>query len=70
MEKQKQQQMQKADGNKYEDCFSCKIVGAGAFGGLGIYALREASKLQKIAGKQNSAVAVGVAGVSIYRLTM
>ncbi|KAJ1660914.1 hypothetical protein IWQ61_000218 [Dispira simplex] len=27
------------------DCLSCKIVGAGAFGGMGAFALNEARKL-------------------------
>ncbi|KAI8393621.1 uncharacterized protein BYT42DRAFT_609401 [Radiomyces spectabilis] len=60
---------------KYEDCLPCKITGALAFGGLGGYALREANKLNKVAGKSNQAVGLGVAGVvfisaGLYRLML
>lgn len=54
---------QEENTKEYQDCTSCKIVGASAFGGLGAYALREATKLQKKPGRQNAAVGVGVAGV-------
>ncbi|CDS05526.1 hypothetical protein LRAMOSA08054 [Lichtheimia ramosa] len=71
MKTQDQQEIKK----EYQDCMSCKIIGATAFGGLGAYALREATKLQKKPGRQNAAVGVGVAGVvflsaGIYRLLM
>ncbi|KAI8889627.1 hypothetical protein K501DRAFT_170393, partial [Backusella circina FSU 941] len=57
----------------YEDCLPCKITGAVGFGGLGGYALREANQLNKLPGKQRTAVGLGVAGVvfisaGFYRL--
>ncbi|KAI8149554.1 hypothetical protein BJV82DRAFT_708412 [Fennellomyces sp. T-0311] len=68
-----QQQLQKEQ--EYQDCLPCKLTGAGAFTGLGAYALREASKLQKVPGKQSTVVGLGVAGVvfvsaGIYRLIL
>ncbi|KAI9261275.1 hypothetical protein EDC94DRAFT_659796 [Helicostylum pulchrum] len=59
----------------YEDCLTCKLTGALAFGGLGAYALREASVVNKLPGRSKTAVGLGVAGVAfisagLYRLTM
>lgn len=57
-------EIQKAEKKEeYKDCLPCKLTGAAAFGGLGAYALREASKLHKMPGKQGTAVGLGVAGV-------
>lgn len=47
----------------YEDCLPCRLTGGLAFGGLGGYALHQASVLNKIPGKQRTAVGLGVAGV-------
>lgn len=47
----------------YKDCLACKLTGAGAFSGLGGYALYEANKLNRVPGKQKTAVGLGVAGV-------
>lgn len=59
----------------YEDCLPCKITGALGFGGLGAYALREATVVNKLPGRANTAVGLGVAGVvfisaGLYRLAM
>ncbi|KAL1935440.1 hypothetical protein VTP01DRAFT_4580 [Rhizomucor pusillus] len=60
---------------EYQDCLACKLTGAGAFSGLGGYALYEANKLNKVPGKLRTAVGLGVAGVlfvsaGIYRLLL
>ncbi|ORY96134.1 hypothetical protein BCR43DRAFT_524285 [Syncephalastrum racemosum] len=60
---------------EYEDCLPCRLTGAAAFSGLGIYAFREAFKLNKVASKQGTAVGLGVFGVvflsaGLYRLAM
>ncbi|GAA5812427.1 hypothetical protein MFLAVUS_005882 [Mucor flavus] len=47
----------------YEDCLTCKLTGALAFGGLGAYALREATVVNKLPGRSKTAVGLGVAGV-------
>ncbi|CAO3656643.1 unnamed protein product [Mucor hiemalis] len=53
----------------YEDCLPCKITGALGFGGLGAYALREATVVNKLPGRAKTAVGLGVAGVgNIYKI--
>lgn len=53
----------------YEDCLPCKITGALGFGGLGAYALREATVVNKLPGRAKTAVGLGVAGVgNIYEI--
>lgn len=45
------------------DCLPCKLTGALAFGGLGGYALREATIVNKLPGRVKTAVGLGVTGV-------
>jgi len=57
----------------YKDCLPCKLTGAAAFSGIGVYALNEARKLQRVPSRQGTAVGMGVTGVlflsaGIYRL--
>ncbi|KAI8645579.1 hypothetical protein BD408DRAFT_411680 [Parasitella parasitica] len=59
----------------YQDCLPCKITGALGFGGLGAYALREASVVNKVPGRAKTAVGLGVAGAAfisagVYRLAI
>ncbi|KAG2209590.1 hypothetical protein INT46_007585, partial [Mucor plumbeus] len=59
----------------YQDCLPCKITGALGFGGLGAYALREATVVNKLPGRAKTAVGLGVTGVvfisaGLYRLVM
>ncbi|KAI7888961.1 uncharacterized protein EV154DRAFT_565861 [Mucor mucedo] len=60
---------------EYVDCLPCKLTGAAAFGGLGGYALREATVVNKLPGRAKTAIGLGVTGVAfisagLYRLTM
>ncbi|CAO3678418.1 unnamed protein product [Rhizopus stolonifer] len=50
-------------GNIYEDCFTCRFIGAAAFGGLGGYALHQANELKNVPGKAKTVIGLGVAGV-------
>jgi hypothetical protein len=52
----------------YKDCLPCKLTGAAAFSGIGIYALNEAKKLQKMPSRQGAAVGIGVTGVGEHTL--
>ena len=61
-----QQQQPSQNKQEYQDCLPCKLTGAGAFGGLGVYALLEAQKVHKLPGKQSTAVGLGVAGIGKY----
>ncbi|KAI9255692.1 hypothetical protein BDA99DRAFT_562205 [Phascolomyces articulosus] len=70
-----EQQQQPSQNQEYQDCLPCKLTGAGAFGGLGAYALLEAQKIHKLPGKQGTALGLGVAGVvfvsaGLYRLAL
>ncbi|KAI7859769.1 hypothetical protein BDC45DRAFT_563814 [Circinella umbellata] len=70
-----QQQESSKNQQEYQDCLPCKLTGAGAFGGLGAYALLEAQKIHKLPGKQSTAVGLGVVGVvfvsaGLYRLVI
>lgn len=47
----------------FQDCLPCKITGALGFGGLGGYALREATVVNKLPGRAKTAVGLGVTGV-------
>ncbi|KAL7327793.1 hypothetical protein PS15p_206166 [Mucor circinelloides] len=63
------------DQQAFQDCLPCKITGALGFGGLGAYALREASVVNKLPGRAKTAVGLGVTGVvfisaGLYRLAM
>lgn len=51
----------------YEDCLPCKITGALGFGGLGAYALREATVVNKLPGRAKTAVGLGVTGIGKYK---
>ncbi|CEP14781.1 hypothetical protein [Parasitella parasitica] len=50
----------------YQDCLPCKITGALGFGGLGAYALREASAVNKLPGRAKTAIGLGVTGVGEF----
>ncbi|KAJ2959912.1 hypothetical protein NQZ79_g4693 [Umbelopsis isabellina] len=47
----------------YQDCLPCKLTGFAAFSGIGLYALNESRKMQKIPSRQGTAVGLGVTGV-------
>lgn len=72
MKNQKVQSILNNNDNKeqdkpYEDCLPCKITGSLAFTGLGGYALHQAKVVNKIPGKQGTAVGLGVAGVGKFK---
>lgn len=48
----------------YQDCLPCKLTGFAAFSGIGLYALNESRKMQKIPSRQGTAVGMGVTGIS------
>lgn len=55
------------DQQAFQDCLPCKITGALGFGGLGAYALREATVVNKLPGRAKTAVGLGVTGVGKSR---
>ncbi|KAL9559217.1 hypothetical protein MBANPS3_000534 [Mucor bainieri] len=55
------------DQQAFQDCLPCKITGALGFGGLGAYALREASVVNKLPGRAKTAVGLGVTGVGKWK---
>ncbi|CAM0139738.1 hypothetical protein VKS41_008955 [Umbelopsis sp. WA50703] len=64
---------QKSPEQPYQDCLPCKLTGFAAFSGIGLYALNESRKMQKIPSRQGAAVGMGVTGLiflsaGVYRL--